>query len=568
MFEKEAIKILENALKSLAVKAEELEKLKKKLEEEMEVPPQPRFGDLSFPCFGLAKKLQYEREPQELANEIAEQAVIPESSPFNRIASMSGYVNFFVDWENVSAKELKKILKAGNRFGSSTTNRGKTVVVDYSSPNPAHPIHVGSARTTFIGESLCRILAFTGYRVRRICYINDLGKQVAKLLWGYMKFAKGKKPDKKPDHWLLDIYVDANRAVDAGEVEELLRRCEAGDKKLLGIVKKLVNWCIQGFKTTYATIGIKFDEYLRESKFIQSSKRYVRSLIKKGVAKRLEDGAVLVELEKYSLPNTIILRSDGTGLYLTRDIAASLYKKKKYKPSLNIYVVGEDQKLHFKQQFKILELLGHKKFAKACVHLSYSYVTLPSGKMSSRLGNVVLIDDVFEEAIKRVRAKYTKDEAIAKTVGVGATIYSILKVEPNRQVVFKWDEVLKLEGNTGPYVQYAHTRCCGILEKAREKGYKIDLDFSVDKMLTIEKLLVRKLLQFPEVVAHAAVDLRPHYICNYAHELASIFNNFYQQCPVLKAERERQLRLAIVAATKVVLANSLNLMGIEPLEKM
>jgi len=189
---------------------------------------------------------------------------------------------------------------------------------------------------------------------------------------------------------------------DRALVEELLRRCEAGDKKLLGIVKKLVNWCIQGFKTTYATIGIKFDEYLRESKFIQSSKRYVRSLIKKGVAKRLEDGAVLVELEKYSLPNKIILRSDGTGLYLTRDIAASLYKKKKYKPSLNIYVVGEDQKLHFKQQFKILELLGHKKFAKACVHLSYSYVTLPSGKMSSRLGNVVLIDDVFEEVFTNI----------------------------------------------------------------------------------------------------------------------------------------------------------------------
>ncbi len=564
MFEKDAAKILAKALKKMEIESKELE-------EKMEVPSQQKFGDLSFPCFDLAK--QRHHSPQEIAQEIAEHAMIPDKSPFNRIASIGGYVNFFVDWENVSVDLLKKVLKDGEKFGKSNSFRGKTAVVDYSSPNPAHPIHIGSARTTFIGESLCRILTLTGYRVKRICYINDLGKQVAKLLWGYLKFAKGKKPDKKPDHWLLDIYVRANKEIDEAvqkEVDEILNKSEAGDKKILPLSKRIVNWCIKGFKGTYATTGIKFDEYLWERKFIDSSKRYVRSLLKKGVAKKLEDGAVLVELEKHGLPNTIILRSNGTGLYLARDVAANLYKKKKYKPSLNILVVAEDQNLHFRQEFKILELLGHEKFAKSCIHLGYGYVVLPEGKMSSRLGNVILIDDVFEEAIKRVKEKYTKDEKIAKAVGVGASIFSILRVEPNKQVTFKWDEVLQLEGNTGPYVQYAHTRCCSILDKA--EGWKPDFnsDLNIDKMLTVEKFLMQKLLQFPEVVSHAAKDLRPHYVCNYAYELATIFNNFYQQCPVLKAEREqqRELRLLLVAATKVALANSLNLMIMEAPKRM
>jgi arginyl-tRNA synthetase len=563
MFEKEAAKILAKTMKKMEIEV-------KGLEEGMEVPPEPRFGDLSFPCFDLAKQKQ--QSPKEIAQEIAEHATIPDKSPFNRIASVGGYVNFFVDWENISLDMMKKVLKAGDKFGKSNVNRGKTAVVDYSSPNPAHPIHIGSARTTFIGESISRILSFTGYKVRRICYINDLGRQVAKLLWGYLKFAKGKKPDKKTDHWLLDIYVRANKEIDdtvQKEVDEILNKSEAGDKKILPLSKRLVNWCIKGFKGTYARMGIKFDEYLWERKFIKNSKRYVNSMLKKGFAKELEDGAVLVELEKHGLPNTIILRSNGTGLYLTRDVAASLYKKKKYKPSLNIFVVAEDQNLHFKQEFKILELLGHEKFAENCKHIGYGYVMLPEGKMSSRLGNVVLIDDVFDEAIKRVKEKYNQDEEIAKAVGIGATIFSILRIEPNKQVTFEWDEALQLEGNTGPYVQYAHTRCCSILKKADWK-YDSNSDFSVDKMLTVEKMLVQKLLQFPEVVMHAAKDLRPHYVCNYAYELATIFNNFYQQCPVIKAERDqqRELRLLMVAATKTVLANALNLIGMEAPEKM
>ncbi len=479
-------------------------------------------------------------------------------------------MNFFFDWQKLAEIVLKKILKSGADFGRLPA-KGKVAVVDYSSPNPAHPIHVGSARTTFIGESLCRILAAAGYAVKRICYVNDLGKQVAKLLWGYKKFAAGAEPDKKPDHWLFDIYVKANEAISSDakvekEVEAILRKCEAGDAKLLGLVKKLVEWCLQGFKETYERIGVKFDEYLWESKFIKNSKKYVNKLLESKHAFKTEDGAVVIDLEMHGLPSTIILRSDGTGLYLTRDIAATLYKFEKYKPQLNVFVVAEDQRLHFQQQFKILELLGYEEFAKNCVHVSYGYVTLPEGKLSSRAGRVVLIDDVLDEAVKRVKESYTEDEKIAEAVGVGAVIYSILKIEPNKQVTFKWEEALRLEGNTGPYLQYAHTRCASILKKAKKWRPR----FKTEKLTDQEKELIKILLKFPDVVYDAAKDLHPHYICNYAYNLATAFSAFYQFCPVLKAEREEQknFRLSLVQATKIVLANALKLIGIEAVEKM
>jgi len=555
MFKEEVVKLL----KAVGIKTSE---------ETLEIPPQTELGDLAFPCFDLAKKEK--KDPRIIAEDLAKKIKVPKGL-IERVEAKAGYVNFFFDWKKVAELNLKEILKRKNNFGKSEKFKNKVAIVDYSSPNPAHPIHVGSARTTFIGESLCRIFESMGYKVKRICYVNDLGKQVATVVWGYLKFAKGKKPTKKSDHWLLDIYVKANEEIanDTSlekEVEENLRKCESGDKRTLSIAKKLVNWCIDGFKETYKGVGIKFDEYLRESKFIEISKKYVDKLVSNKNALKLEDGAILVNLEPYSLPNTIILRSDGTGLYLTRDVAASVHKLEKYKPSLNIYVVAEDQKLHFQQEFKILELLGYKKFVENSFHISYGYVSLPEGRMSSRLGRVVLIDDVFEEATKRVKEKYKTNEKAARNIGIGAVVYSILKVEPNKQVMFNWKEALQMEGNTGPYLQYAHTRCNGILEKAG----KWKTNFEIKKLTEQEKELIKLLVKFPEIVEQAAKDLRPHYICNYAYDLATIFSTFYQFCPVLKAETEQQknFRLTLVKATKIVLANALKIIGIGPLEKM
>lgn len=553
MFKAEVVKIL----KSVGIKTEE---------RFLETPPQKEFGDLSFPCFELAKIQK--KNPHLIAEDIAKKMKPGKNSVIFRVEAKGAYVNFFLNYAIVSKIVLSEILKKGEKYGTGKI-KNKTAVVDYSSPNPAHAIHVGSARSTFIGESLSRILEFSGYKTKRICYVNNLGKQLAILVWSYLKFAKGKKPNKKSDHWLLDIYVKGNEAIAQNpkleeEVEETLRKLEKNDKELFPISKRLVEWCLEGFKQTYEKLGIKFDEYIWESEFAESSKSYAKKLLDEKFAFKTDDGAIIIDLEKYGLPNTVLLRKDGTGLYLTRDVGAGIYKFKKYRPNLNVYVVAEDQKLHFQQEFKIFELLGYKELAKNSFHLSYGYVNLPEGKLSSRLGRVVLIDDVFDEAAKRVKS-HTKDENIARAVGIAAVIYAILRIDSDKQVTFNWDEVLNLEGNTAPYLQYAHTRCSGILKKSK----KWKSSYSVKDLTEHEKTLVSILSRFSQVVGQASQELKPSYICNYVYDLATVFNEFYEKCPVIKAEKKlKDYRLTLVKATQIVLKSALDLVGIEAVDKM
>jgi arginyl-tRNA synthetase len=553
MFKSEVVKIL----KSAGIKTEE---------KSLEKPPQEEFGDIAFPCFQLAK--EQKKNPQLIAQDIVKKIKIGKKSLISKVEARGPYVNFFFNYSILSKIVLSNVIKKNQKYGSSKS-KNKTAVIDFSSPNPAHPIHVGSARSTFIGESLSRILEFSGYKTKRICYVNSIGRQVAILVWSYLKFANGKKPTKKPDQWLLDIYVKGNEAIANDpkleeEVDDTLRKLEKGDKTLTPISKKLVEWCLEGFKETYKKIGINFDEYLWESNFSETSKKYAQKLLIDKFAFKTDDKAIIIDLEKYGISNTVLLRKDGTGLYLTRDVAAGVYKFKKYKPSVNVYVVAEDQKLHFQQEFKIFDLLGYKDLVKNSKHLSFGYVNLPEGKLSSRLGRVVLIDDVFDEAAKRVKS-HTKDDNIAKTVGKAAVIYAILRIDPDKQVTFNWDEVLNLEGNTAPYLQYAHTRCSGILRKSKIwKPVYTKKEFEDH-----EKKLIGFLSNFPQIVEQASNDLRPSYICNYVYELATAFNEFYEKCPVIKAEKElKDFRLTLVKATEIVLKNALNLIEIEAVEKM
>ena len=555
---------------------EEIESVLKKagIEEiKLEVPKVPEFGDIAFPCFDLAKKER--KNPNEIAQELAKKIEIKKDSIISKVEARSGYVNFFFNYPKISEAVLKEILREGGKG-----KRKEKVMIEFSQPNPVHSMHIGHARGTFLGDSLARILEYLGYDVIRANLMNDTGLQVAKLVTAYLLWSKGKKPEGKPDYWLWELYVKFHeKAKKDSSLEERarenLRKFEIEkDEKIRKTWREIVNWCVEGFKETYKKLGIKFDVYFYESDFRELGKKIIEKGLEKGIMAKTEDGTIISRLEKYGLPDTVLLRSDGTGLYITSDFGMTVSRFEKYKLDKHIWVVSTEQILHFKQLFKILELLGYD-WVKGCKHFAFELVRLPEGKMSSREGKAVLLDEVikklsemtYKEIEKRKNELSEKEKKeIAEAVGIGALKYAIVKIEPEKMITFDWEQMLKLEGDTGPYLQYAHTRCSGILRKAK----KWKPNFKVENLTEGEKSLIKVLARFQKVVEEAGRDLRPHYICNYAYELATFFDKFYETNPVLKAETEerKNFRLTLVKATKIVLSKALELLGIKPLEKM
>lgn len=542
-------------------------------EEDLEAPPQKEFGDVAFPCFNLSKKEK--RNPQEIAEELARGISLPKGSLISKVEAKAGYVNFFYDWSVVSEKVLKGIFQK-----KKIVKRKERVMVEFSQPNPVHSMHIGHARGTFLGSSLANILDFAGCKMVRANLMNDTGLQVAKLVTAYLLWAKGKKPVGKPDVWLWNLYVkfheEAEKDASLEETaRENLRKFEIErDKRVKRVWDQVVRWCVKGFEETYKRLGIDFDVYFYEGNFRGLGKKIVEKGLKKGIMAKTDDGTIISRLEKFGLPDTVLLRSDGTGLYITSDFGLTIHKFEKYKLNSSIWVVSTEQNLHFKQLFKILELLGYSWF-KDCKHFAFELVKLPEGKMSSREGRAVMLDEVMnklvgmaqEEIEKRSQKLSAKEkQGLAEAIGIGALKYAITRIEPEKTITFDWKQMLRLEGDTGPYLQYAHTRCAGILRKA--KRWKPN--FKSDDLSEGEKMLMKTLMRFSEVVEQAVRDLRPHYICNYAYDLATVFDKFYESNPVLKAETEdkKNFRLSLVQATKAVLKNALELIGIEALEKM
>jgi len=538
----------------------------------IEIPPQPSFGDLSFPCFEMAKIQK--RNPQQIAVEIAQKITVKKDSLVTGVEAKAGYVNFFLSWEKIVGKLLKEIIT--NKGEYSFSAKKKKIMIEFSQPNTNKPMHIGHARNTVLGDSLSKILEAAGNNVVRANYPGDIGLHVAKSMVGYMKWGNNKEPDKKSDHFVGDFYIrffeeaKGNPALE-DEARDLLRKWESGDKATVALWKKMKEWCLNGFKETYKKIDVDFDVWFFESEFEKSGKEIVDKLLEKGIAFKSPEGAVVADLEKHGLPSCIILRSDGTSLYATKDFQLGIIKFDKYKIDKSIYVVGNEQKTYLEQIFKILELFGYEK-AKQCYHLAYGLVMLPEGKMSSREGRVVLLDDLIAElehlsgnVVSKANPNMdeTAKKKISEQVALAALKYALLKVSPEKNIIFNKNEVVQFEGDTGPYLQYAHTRCCGILEKAG----KWKPCFNQKALVEQEKELVKNLTRFPAVVEEAAKDLRPHYVCNYAYELATSFSTFYHACPVLQAE-QKDFRLTLVKATEIILKKSLELLGITALEKM
>jgi arginyl-tRNA synthetase len=539
----------------------------------LEVPPQEEFGDLAFPCFELSKVEK--RNPNDIAKEITKKIDVSKHPLLLKVEARSGYVNFFFYWEKITERVLKQIFSKMRQTGKK-----ERIMVEYSQPNPVHPMHIGHARGTLLGDSLANIFDYLGDKTIRANYMNDTGLQVAKLVTAYILWGKNKRPKGKPDAWLWNFYVkfheEAKKDSSLEEkAHETLRKVEIEkDKKTVRTWNKIVRWCVQGFEETYKKLGIKFKVYFYENEYRNEGKELVNVALMKNIAFKSSEGTIVSNLEKFGIPNFVLLRSDGTGLYQTSDLALTKHKFEKYKLDKSIWAVSTEQNLYFKQLFKVLELLDYP-WVKNCYHFSFDLIRLPEGKMSSREGRAVMLDEVIENLIKLAYEEVNKRNPKlprrnkmknASDIAIGALKYAILKIEPENAITFDWKQMLSFEGNTGPYIQYAHTRCVSILNKA--KKWKSNL--RIEKLTEDEKKLIKELTKFSNVVEQAAKEMKPHYICNYVYGLATVFSNFYQNCPVLKAENEKlkNFRLTLVQATRNVLKDCLNLLGMEAVEKM
>ncbi len=559
MFEKEISKVFSD----VGIKVDE---------SKLESPPNEEFGDVAYPCFDLAK--EQKKNPGEVAQETASKFKISKGSLIKKVEVKGPYINFFFNWPQVSKIFLKNVFKEKQ----IDIGKGKRVMIEFSQPNTAHGLHIGHARATMLGDSLSNIMKYAGYKIIKTNYYGDFGNQISRSIVAYLKWGKSKKVDKKPDLWMWDLYIKMHDETAKNpqleeEAKEILRKMESGDKKIRKIWKKVRELVLEGIRETYNRLNVSFDVELYESDYYNLGKDLAKLALKKGIAQESE-GAIVTNLEKFGLPNAILIKSDGTTVYQTRDIGLAVKNFKEYRLDSRIYVVDVRQSLHFKQVFKLLELLGYP-WSKNLHHLGFGFVNLPEGLMASRTGRVVILDQFLDElrdlALKEVekhnlKLAEKKKLELAEKIGKGALIFALLRIEPEQNITFNKQDIVQFEGDTGPYVQYAHTRCLGILRKA--KSYK--KVFYLNKMNEHEERLLKTIMKFNSVIENSAKDMRPHYICNYAYQLATVFSNFYQTTPVLKADdrKTKNFRLTLVDATKEVLSKSLKLIGMQLPEKM
>ncbi len=549
----------------------------KDLDKTLETPPDPKFGDLaSSVCFLLSKKLK--KTPQEIAEEIVKKIKISKGSQIEKVESKAGYINFFINYSKIVKPYLKKILKERDSYGSSNIGKKKRIMIEFAHPNTHKGFHIGHLRNICIGESISRLLKFTGHKIVRTNYQGDIGPHVAKFLWGFINLHKYKAPKENKGEWLGKVYSKVNRYFSEDEkaqkeVAEINKQLYNRDKKILKTWKMTRKWSLDYFDEIYRELDTRFDKLYFESEVEKRAVDISKELLKKGIAK-LSEGAIIIDLSKYNLGIFVLLTKEGNPLYESKDLALAEEQFSDFKIDKCTHVVGSEQKFYFQQLFKVFDLIDSPAAGKSH-HLVYELVTLKRGKMSSRLGSIVLYNELRDEILKKTikeiekrNPKMSKKEKtkLTKQIGIGALKYGMLRIGFDKLLVFDWEEALQLEGNTGPYIQYAHTRCNGILSKIK----KWKENYDKENLAEGEKKLIKKLIEFPNVVKQSVRDLRPHYICNYAYDLSTIFSEFYHTCPVLKAEKKqfRNFRLTLVKATKITLKNCLELLGIETPKKM
>lgn len=548
---------------------------KEEIEAAIAVPPDREMGDYALPCFKFAKIMR--KSPVAIAEEL--KARYPIDDVVGEVSAVNGYLNFKINRTGLVKDTLAAISAEGERFGSSDIGAGKTVCLDYSSVNVAKPFHIGHLSTTVIGGALYRIFKFLGYNAVGINHLGDYGTQFGKLIYAYKKWGSEESISKGGVKELTRLYVRYHKESEEDpsmddEARRYFKLIEEGDPECVKLFDKFKEITLEEVEKIYDQLDIKFDSYAGESFYNDKMAPVIEELDEKGLLKT-SDGAKIVDLEEYGMPPCIILRSDGASLYATRDLAAACYRKERYDFDKCLYVVAYQQNLHFKQIFKVLELMG-KPWAKDLVHVAYGMVSLLDDNgnqvaMSTRNGTVVLLEDVLNkcyekclEIIEKKNPNLEDKELVAKQVGTGAVVFGALSNSKIKDIAFSYDKILNFDGETGPYVQYTAARIKSVLRKGGEIG-----DFVVDKVNDDEYQLVSILSNFPDVVKSAADKLEPFFVTRYAIEVASAFNKFYFDCKIIgEDDNTRNFRLAVCKATLTVLTSALGLLGIKTPERM
>ena len=545
----------------------------------VEVPADDKMGDFAFPCFRLAKVLR--KAPPMIAADIA--GKINGNPLFEKVEQVNAYVNMFLSKEAFVKDIVERVNKEGDAFGRSDLGQGKTVIVEYSSPNIAKPFHIGHIRSTVIGNAIYKLYDALGYKTVRINHLGDYGTQFGKMICAYRHWGNEEDVKREPIKTLLEYYTKFHVEVETHpELEDEARAIFAALEKGSPEEVRLWQWfrdeSLKEFTRVYDMLGISFDSYAGESFYSDKMPAIEKELEEKGLMKESE-GAMIVDLEPYGMTPALIKKSDGSSLYITRDLAAANYRKEHYDFYKNLYIVASQQNLHFQQWIKILELMG-REWAHDCVHIPFGLVSLEDGTMSTRHGRVVFLEDVLNRAVEQTKeiileknANAENVDEIAKAVGIGAVIFQELSNSKIKDYVFSWDKVLNFEGETGPYVQYAHARACSVLRKAGDATVKAaaNVDALDMKYLTgpAAYKLAKEIYDFPQAIEEAADKYEPSVLTRHIIDIAQSFNKFYYEEHILvDDEAEKNAKVALVLAAKTTLKNGLGLLGVNAPEKM
>lgn len=537
----------------------------------LELPPDSAMGDYAFPCFKLARSLR--KAPPMIAGELVK---VINADFLSRVEAVGGYLNFFIDKALYASSVIGEVLDKGEKYGSSDMGAGKTICIDYSSINIAKRFHIGHLSTTALGNALYKIYSFLGYKCVGINHLGDWGTQFGKMIAAYKHWGSREMVEQGGVQALSDLYVKFHAEAEKDpslddEGRAWFKKIETGDEEAISIWQWFKDLTLKDANRVYDMLGVKFDSYAGEAFYMDKMGPVIEELREKKLLKE-SDGAYVVDLEEYGMPPCLIIKSDGATLYTTRDLAAAFYRKKTYDFTKCLYVVAYQQSLHFRQLFKVIELMGHE-WAKDMEHVEFGMVSYEGQALSTRHGHVIYLEDLLNRSIEKARSiidekspNLDDKDGVARKVGIGAVVFFALSAGRIKDIDFWWDRALNFEGETGPYVQYTYARCCSVLGKAPEN--LPDADYSTLDDAEAQDI-VRLLEQFPELVKEAAQRNEPSLITRYTVDLAQAYNKFYYEHRILDCEPATSAaRIAITKAVRDVIGTGLTLIGVEPTEKM